>query len=134
MKKLSFILVLTVLLSMLAGCGKTAPAAQVAATTLPVYTFASRILENTCITCTRLVTEHVSCLHDYSLNIDQVRSSESAEVIVISGAGLEDFLGDLLRHQTGTGNARIFKNPGGKGIDGKGRGCHLGSGGRLTAA
>ena len=97
MKKLSFILVLTLLLSLLAGCGETAPAAQVAATTLPVYTFASRILENTGITCTRLVTEQVSCLHDYSLNIDQVRSSESAEVIVISGAGLEDFLGDLLQ-------------------------------------
>ena len=97
MKKFSLILIFCLLLALFSGCGQSAPAAQVAATTLPVYTFASRILEGTDISCTRLVTEQVSCLHDYALNIDQVRSSEAAEVIVISGAGLEDFLGDLLK-------------------------------------
>ena len=97
MKKMSLLLVLSMVLTLFAGCGAQAPAAQVAATTLPVYTFASRILEGTQISCTRLVTEPVSCLHDYALNIDQVRCSEAAETIVISGAGLEDFLGDLLK-------------------------------------
>ena len=98
MKKCLSLLTLVLVLSLLSGCAGSAPeTAQVAATTLPVYTFASRILEGTGISCRRLVTEQVSCLHDYALNIDQVRCSESAEVIVISGAGLEDFLGDLLK-------------------------------------
>ena len=97
MKKFPLFLALILVLSLFAGCGSAEPASQVAATTLPVYTFASRILEGTGITAERLVTEQVSCLHDYALNIDQVRCSEAAEVIVISGAGLEDFLGDLLK-------------------------------------
>ena len=96
MKKVSIVIAACILISLLSGCGASAPQAQVAATTLPVYTFTSRILDGTDITCTRLVTEQVSCLHDYALNIDQVRCSEAAEAVVISGAGLEDFLGDLL--------------------------------------
>ena len=96
MKKFSLLLTLVMVVAIFAGCGQTAPQAQVAATTLPVYDFTQRILEGTDITATRLVTEQVSCLHDYSLNVNQVRASESAETIVISGAGLESFLGDLL--------------------------------------
>ena len=79
----------------LCGCSSE-PAAQVAATTLPVYEFTTRITEGTGITVTRLVTEGVSCLHDYSLNVDQVKAVEAAEVIVISGAGLEEFMEDIL--------------------------------------
>ena len=83
------------LCALLSGCapGETA---QVAATTLPVYEFTCRITEGTGITVTRLVTENVSCLHDYALNVSQVKAVESAELIVISGAGLEDFMDDLL--------------------------------------
>ena len=56
------------------------------------------LCEGTGISVTRLVTESVSCLHDYSLNVSQVRSVESAKVLVLSGGGLEDFMGDLV-HQ-----------------------------------
>ena len=97
MKKCAFVLVFAMILSLLAGCGTGGNSAQVAATTLPVYDFASRLCEGTDITVTRLVTEQVSCLHDYSLNVNQVRASESAQHIIISGAGLEDFLGDILQ-------------------------------------
>lgn len=79
----------------LCGCAPEPPA-QIAATTLPVYEFTSRLCEGTPLTVTRLVTEEVSCLHDYSLNVRQVKAAESAEVIVISGAGLEEFLDDIL--------------------------------------
>ena len=87
------------ILSLLAGCGSGTESAAVAATTLPVYDFAQRLSEGTDISVTRLVTEQVSCLHDYSLNVNQVRASESAEKIIISGAGLEDFLGDILKEE-----------------------------------
>lgn len=98
MKRRFFLLGLlaSVFFCTLSGCTRTAPPAQVAATTLPVYDFTSRLCADTPVTVTRLVTEQVSCLHDYSLNVRQVRAAEAAQVIVISGAGLEDFLGDLL--------------------------------------
>ena len=93
MKRLLSILLMMLLLS---GCTPSRDHAQVAATTLPVYEFTSALCEGTGITVTRLVTEEVSCLHDYSLNVRQVRAAEAAELIVISGAGLEAFLDDLL--------------------------------------
>lgn len=98
MKRRFFLLGLlaSVFFCTLSGCARTAPPAQIAATTLPVYDFTSRICADTPVTVTRLVTEQVSCLHDYSLNVRQVRAAAAAQVIVISGAGLEDFLGDLL--------------------------------------
>lgn len=85
-----------ILILLLSGCTAKAAPAQVAATTLPVYEFASLLCDSTDISVTRLVTEEVSCLHDYSLNVRQVKATEAAEVIVISGAGLEEFLDDLL--------------------------------------
>ncbi len=93
MKRLTVLLALLVLLS---GCGAE-ESGQVAATTLPVYTFTTLLCQGTPITVTRLVTENVSCLHDYTLKVDQMRAVEQAELVVISGAGLEDFLEDALQ-------------------------------------
>ena len=90
------ILTIVLLILLLCGCSPDGEPAQVAATTLPVYEFTAALCEGTGITVTRLVTEEVSCLHDYSLNVRQVRAAEAAELIVISGAGLEAFLEDLL--------------------------------------
>lgn len=86
---------LLVLLALLPGCSSDAHA-EIAATTLPVYQLTTRLCEGTGITVTRLVTESISCLHDYSLNVSQVRSLEAAKVIVVSGAGLEESMGDIL--------------------------------------
>lgn len=81
---------------LLTGCADQTEPADIVATTLPVYEFTAVLCEGTPLTVTRLVTEQVSCLHDYSLNVRQVRAAEAAQVIVISGAGLEAFLDDLL--------------------------------------
>lgn len=96
MKKFAFFLTLFIILAFMAGCSSTSVPAQIAATTLPVYEFTGRICEGTGLSVTRLVTEEVSCLHDYSLNVRQVKAAEAAETIVISGAGLEEFLDDIL--------------------------------------
>lgn len=88
--------ILLLLPALLSGCGTQEPAAQIAATTLPVYDFTARLCQGTDLTVTRLVTEQVSCLHDYSLNVRQVKAAEAAEVVVISGAGLEEFLDGIL--------------------------------------
>lgn len=93
MKRLLLTFFLCLLLS---GCAQPSQYAQVAATTLPVYDFTAALCKGTPITVTRLVTEEVSCLHDYSLNVRQVKAAEAAQIIVLSGAGLEEFLDDLL--------------------------------------
>lgn len=95
MKKFTILLTVLLLLS-LSGCAGSQEPAQVAATTLPVYDFTVRLCQGTPVTVTRLVTEQVSCLHDYSLNVRQVKAAEAAQLIVISGAGLEEFLDDIL--------------------------------------
>ena len=94
--KLIKLILPAILLLCLCGCAPAQESAQVAATTLPVWEFTVRLCQDTPITVTRLVTEQVSCLHDYSLNVRQAKAAEAAEVVVISGAGLEDFLDDLL--------------------------------------
>ncbi len=87
------ILALFLLAVLLTGCTAPGPNAQIAATTLPVYEFTQALCQGTGLTVTRLVTENVSCLHDYSLSVLQVKAMEAAETVVISGAGLEDALG-----------------------------------------
>lgn len=83
-----------------AGCGAATPPARIAATTLPVYNFTQRLCQNTGISVTRLITENVSCLHEYSLSVQQVKAVEAAEMVVISGGGLEDFMMDVLSKST----------------------------------
>lgn len=95
MKKTVFILIFAMLAGLFGGCAK-AETADIAATTLPVYQFTSMLCEGTGLTVTRLVTESVSCLHDYTLRVDQVKAVEAAKLVVISGAGLENFMGDVL--------------------------------------
>ena len=99
MKVTSLILILSLVVLCFSGCGGTVETADIAATTLPVYQFTAMLVEGTGLTVTRLVTESVSCLHDYSLNVRQVKAAEAAELIVINGAGLEDFMADILRNK-----------------------------------
>ena len=88
------------LLLLLTGCAKAPEPVDIAATTLPVYEFTQALCQGTALRVGRLVTESVSCLHDYSLNVNQVRLAEQAQVLVLSGAGLEDFMEDLLAGKT----------------------------------
>ena len=90
------IILTAALAALLCGCAPKTDYAPIAATTLPVWDFTTRLCGDTPLAVTRLVTEQVSCLHDYSLNVRQVKAAEAAQVVVISGAGLEDFLDDLL--------------------------------------
>ena len=94
MKRIFGAFLCTLLCFSLAGCA--VPHGEIAATTLPVAEFTERICAGTGLTVTRLVTEPVSCLHDYTLHVHQVKAAEAAEVIVTNGAGLEDFLDGVI--------------------------------------
>jgi len=93
MKKL--LLLFAILLVILTGC-RGNDTAQIVATTLPVYDFTSTLCEGTGLTVCQLVTEEVSCLHDYTVQVSQMRAVESAKAVVCNGAGLEEFLEDVL--------------------------------------
>lgn len=81
---------------LLCACVAQEAPADIAATTLPVYEFTCRITQGTPLTVARLVTQSVSCLHDYSLDVRQVKAVEASDVVIISGAGLEEFMEDIL--------------------------------------
>ena len=97
MKKtfLSIIILLSAII--LFGCSAQNESVQVVATTKPVYDFTAFLCQDTGIEVSLLVTENLSCLHDYTLQVRQMRAIESAEVIIMNGAGLEDFLADVLQ-------------------------------------
>ena len=80
---------------LLTGCTSDQPA-QIVATTAPVWQFTTALCEGTPLTVSQLVTENVSCLHDYTLTVGQMKKLESAKLIIISGAGLENFMTDIL--------------------------------------
>jgi len=93
-------IIISLLLS-LSGC---APAAEepdrltVVCTTYPIYLFASSIARGVeGVAVERLNTGSVSCLHDYSLSMEDMKKLERADIIAINGAGLEEFLEDALQ-------------------------------------
>jgi zinc transport system substrate-binding protein len=84
------------------GCASSADTGQedavhIVATTYPVYLFASAVTDGVeGVEVTRLITEAVSCLHDYTLTVKDMKAIERADVLILSGAGLEDFMEDAL--------------------------------------
>lgn len=90
-----FALILALFLA-LPGCGARSAAGGVAATTAPVAEFSELLLEDTGVPVTRLITDSVSCLHDYSLSVRQMETAAGCDVLVLSGAGLEDFMEDVI--------------------------------------
>ncbi len=70
---------------------------RVAATTYPVYLLAQSVCEGAQdVTLSLVIDQEVSCLHDYTLTMQDMIAVERADVLLINGAGLEDFLADVL--------------------------------------
>lgn len=91
--------ILTICL-LLGGCGSAASESQgdkVLATTYPMYYLCCRLTEGVeNVTVEALITEEVSCLHDYTVTTTQMRMIDGAEMVVLSGAGLEHFMESAL--------------------------------------
>ncbi len=90
---------------LLAGCAP-APAedgkTHILCTTYPVYLFTTAVIQGAedmeaeDMEVELLVNQQTSCLHDYTLTVEDMRAIERADVIVMNGAGLEDFMADAL--------------------------------------
>lgn len=96
------LLALCLLFLLPAGCASQ-PGAEddntlhILATTYPVYLFANSVTAGVDgVEVTQLISEEVSCLHDYTLTVTDMKVIEKADIIIINGAGLEDFMSDAL--------------------------------------
>lgn len=94
-KLLALLAALFVLISM-ASCVRPHNDVDILTTTAPVYTFTAALCAGTDLTVECLITENISCLHDYTLQTSQMRAIEGASLLVISGAGLEESFLDAL--------------------------------------
>lgn len=94
MKKICLLLVF-LLVFPLCGCAAAPENAPILATTRPVYDLTSALCDGTGLDVSLLITESVSCLHDYSLSTRQMKSLENAQLVIMSGAGLEEFQSDV---------------------------------------
>lgn len=93
MKKL---LPLLLALLLLTGC-KGQESYEIVATTAPVYQFTQAVCAGTGLEIGLIVSDSVSCLHDYTLSVRQMVAIEKAKVVVLSGIHLEDFMSDALQ-------------------------------------
>ena len=105
MKKSLFSLLLSALL-LLSACGSGQPSSSgdmeedtlhILCTTYPVYLFTTAVTEGVeGVEVSRLIDQQISCLHDYTLTVNDMKAIEAADMIVLNGAGLEDFMSDPL--------------------------------------
>lgn len=89
-------------LALLAGCAP-APAedgkTHILCTTYPIYLFTTAITQGAeGVEVELLVDQQVSCLHNYTLTVRDMKAIERADIIVMNGAGLEEFMDDALAH------------------------------------
>ena len=75
---------------------ETSAALNIVATSYPVYMLTKELAKGTEHTVTLLVKDSVSCLHDYTLTTNDMKLLESADVLVMNGAGLEDFMSSAI--------------------------------------
>lgn len=96
MKRIAALLLCLLLLG---GCTPAQPQEQVniVATTYPAYLAALTVTDGVDgVSVSRLDTGSVSCLHDYTLTVNDMKKLSRADVIVMNGAGMEDFMADAL--------------------------------------
>ena len=92
---------LCALLLLLSGYAPTAAPREnelvILATTYPVYLLTCAVVQDVDgVRVERLNTGSVSCVHDYTLSVSDMKKIEQADILALSGAGLEDFMGDAL--------------------------------------
>lgn len=100
MKKTILAFLLSGLL-LLSACAAPEGGAQdslrIVATTYPAYLFTTAVTEGVeGVEVTLMVSQPTSCLHDYTLTVNDMKALDRADVVVINGAGLEDFMADAL--------------------------------------
>ncbi len=94
------------LLLFLSACGNTSEATDdvessdtlnITTTSYPIYLFASEIANGAeGVVVTPLVNQDISCLHDYTLTVNDMITLENSDIIIMNGADLDEFMLDGL--------------------------------------
>ena len=113
MKISRLLLAAALVVLLVSGCGSGGETAAqgdtVLATTYPMYFLTSRLTEGMeDVTVELMVSDAVSCLHDYTLTTEQMKKIERADLIVMNGGGLEDFMASALEGVS-EGNILVVK-------------------------
>ena len=73
--------------------GEEDHAFTVAAMTYPVYLFAARVMEGAeNAVAEAVVNQPMSCLHDYTMTVADMKNLQGADLLLLNGVGLEDFM------------------------------------------
>lgn len=101
MKKfISLCLTFALTLGLLTACdtrSEDTTGTVIACTTYPVYLLTQAVTESIPdVDVELVVNQQLSCLHNYTLTMSDMKTIEQANVLVINGAGLESFLEDVL--------------------------------------
>ena len=104
-RRMIALLLAALFLLCLPGCAKKEysegnPKTDLLATTQPVYQLTCALTDGTGLCVGLLISESVSCLHDYTLTVSQMEMIEQSGLVLESGLGLEDFMEDVLRGKT----------------------------------
>lgn len=85
---------------LLSGCAPVSAGGEglrVLCTTYPMYLLTTSLTQGVeGVEVSLLVNSQTSCLHDYTLTVKDMKAIEGADIIVMNGAGLEDFMSDAL--------------------------------------
>lgn len=93
---------------MLGGCSSQQSSQEddtlhILATTYPIYLFTKTLTEGVDgVVVSQLIDETVSCLHDYTLTVPDMKAIERADIIIMNGAELESFMEDALAQTNAT--------------------------------
>jgi len=94
-KRVSLLLALVMMLAIFTGCAaQDRSGARVIVTSFyPMYVFARNIARDVPgVTVVNMADQSVGCLHDYQLQTRDMVTLETADVLVINGGGMEQFM------------------------------------------
>lgn len=107
MKYMRLFALLTLIFALLTGCGSSETVEDqgdvLLATTYPVYNLLEQITNGESglvegVQVELMISEEVSCLHDYTLTTTQMKLVEQSDMVFMSGAGLEEFMASALEN------------------------------------
>ncbi len=101
MKKI-FLLILTILMLSVAGCGEKVDDGKLKIVTsfYPVYLETINIVgEIEGVEVVNLTKPQTGCLHDYQLTTEDMKTLETADIFVVNGLGMENFLEKVIDAQ-----------------------------------